>query len=83
MIVRDASVIIDRLLPKMRDRYKKSSELLETISKGRIAFHAPIILKIELSSVLGFITPQDIDYFQEGCGNDGRKSKNGSGDFCG
>ena len=52
MIVLDASVIIDTLLPKMRDRYKKSSELLETVSKRGIAVHAPMILKIELASVL-------------------------------
>ncbi len=52
MMVLDASVIIDSLLPKMGDRYKKSSELLETISKGRFAVHAPRILKIELASVL-------------------------------
>jgi len=52
MIVLDASVIIDSLLPKMGNRYKKASELLEIISKGRIAVHAPMILKIELASVL-------------------------------
>jgi predicted nucleic acid-binding protein len=37
MIVLDASVIIDSLLPKMGNRYKKASELLELISKSRIA----------------------------------------------
>ncbi|MGB7532803.1 MAG: type II toxin-antitoxin system VapC family toxin [Halobacteriota archaeon] len=52
MIVLDASVIIDSLLPKMGNRYKKASELLEIISKSRIAVHAPMILKIELASVL-------------------------------
>ncbi|MGB2842611.1 MAG: type II toxin-antitoxin system VapC family toxin [Halobacteriota archaeon] len=52
MIVLDASVIIDSLLPKMGDRYKEASELLGTISKSRIAVHAPMILKIELASVL-------------------------------
>lgn len=52
MIVLDASVIIDSLLPKMGDRYKKSSELLETISTSRIAVHAPMLLKIELASIL-------------------------------
>ncbi|HUV80188.1 MAG TPA: type II toxin-antitoxin system VapC family toxin [Candidatus Bathyarchaeia archaeon] len=52
MIVLDASVIIDSLLPMIGDRYKKASELLETISKSRIAVHAPIILKIELASIL-------------------------------
>jgi len=52
MIVLDASVIIDSLLPKMGDRYKKSCELLEIISKSGIAVHAPRILKIELASVL-------------------------------
>jgi len=52
MIVLDASVIIDSLLPKMGDRYKKSGELLETISTSRIAVHAPMLLKIELASIL-------------------------------
>jgi len=52
MIVLDASVIIDSLLPKMGDRYKKASELLETISTSRIAVHAPMLLKIELASIL-------------------------------
>ena len=52
MIVLDASVIIDSLLPKMGDRYKKSCELLEIITKSGIAVHAPRILKIELASVL-------------------------------
>jgi len=52
VIVLDASVIIDSLLPKMGDRYKKSCELLEIITKSGIAVYAPRILKIELASVL-------------------------------
>jgi len=54
MIVLDASVIIDCLLPKRG--YNKSREVLESISKSRIAVHAPMILKIELASVLSMKT---------------------------
>ena len=51
MIVLDTSVIIDSLLPKLGERYKKAEEVLKIVKNFQI--YAPKILKIELASVLG------------------------------
>jgi len=51
MIVLDTSVIIDSLLPKLGERYKKAEEVLKIVKNLQI--YAPKILKIELASVLG------------------------------
>ncbi len=51
MIVLDTSVIVDSLLPKLGERYKKANELLKKVKDQRV--YAPKILKVELATILG------------------------------
>jgi len=51
MIVLDTSVIVDSLLPKLGERYKKAGEVLK-IAKD-LQVYAPKILKVELATILG------------------------------
>jgi len=51
MIVLDTSVIVDSLLPRLGERYKKANELLKRVKDLRV--YAPKILKIELATILG------------------------------
>ena len=51
MIVLDTSVIVDSLLPKLGERYKKANELLKRVKDLRV--YAPKILKVELAAILG------------------------------
>ncbi|WP_456475701.1 type II toxin-antitoxin system VapC family toxin [Candidatus Pyrohabitans sp.] len=52
MIVVDASVYVDSLLPKLGDRHQKANEILEAISKEDLIIYGPKILTVELASVL-------------------------------
>ncbi|NJE29694.1 PIN domain-containing protein [Thermococcus sp. 18S1] len=51
MIVLDASLIIDSLLPKLGERHRLAKEILKEISDRRIEVLMPKIAKIELLSV--------------------------------
>ncbi len=51
MIVLDTSVIVDSLLPRLGERYKKANELLKKVKDQRV--YAPKILKVELATILG------------------------------
>jgi len=51
MIVLDTSVIVDSLLPKLGERFKKANEILKVVKDLQV--YAPRILKIELATILG------------------------------
>ncbi|AHL23233.1 type II toxin-antitoxin system VapC family toxin [Thermococcus nautili] len=70
MIVLDASLIIDSLLPKLRDRHKLAKELLKAVSEGNIVVTMPRIAKIEMLSVfsrkIGMRAVQVVETLGEG-----------------
>ena len=52
MIVLDASVIVDALLPRLGERHKRARSLLEVLAERRARVYAPRIMLVELASVL-------------------------------
>ena len=70
MIVLDASLIIDSLLPKLRDRHKLAKELLKAVSEVNIVVTMPRIAKIEMLSVfsrkIGMRAVQVVETLGEG-----------------
>lgn len=52
MIVLDASLIIDAILPKLGERHEKAKEVIKVVSEHGYTVYLPRIARIELLSVL-------------------------------
>ena len=60
MIVLDTSVFVDAIIPFDCERYRKSTTVLDVISKKELEVFEPKLLVVELSAVLARYRPRDI-----------------------
>ncbi len=60
MIVLDTSVFVDAIIPFDRERHRKSTTVLDVISKKELEVFEPRLLVVELSAVLARYKPRDV-----------------------
>ena len=60
MIVLDTSAFVDAIIPFDRERHRKSTTVLDVISKKELEVFEPKLLVVELSAVLARYRPRDV-----------------------